>query len=414
MEDAQLTTVRRTAQPRLTGGLLGLMAVAAGIAIANNYYNQPLLAVMQDEFHASAARMGGVPMLTQVGYAAGMFFFVPLADATERRRLISSMLAVAAVALAGAALAPTLGWLMLASFAIGFGSIVPQLLVPFTAHLAPLEWRGKAVGTVMSGLLMGILLGRTVAGYLGSLWGWRAVFWLASGVTVVLAATLRLALPRSEPETGIRYAELMASLPRLARESWDLREAAITGGLLFGSFSALWATLAFRLETPPYHYGSAVAGAFGLVGVAGAAVAPLSGRISDRRSPRLTLRWSIAVTLISYLCFWLAGLRFWGLVRGTILLDAGVNGGHIANQTRIYRVSEAAHGRVNTVYMVGFFAGGALGSWLGPYCWEKWGWPGVCAVGLGMLVAALGLSFRGQRGEGRNLAQSGAEAHLPG
>ena len=362
------------------------MAIAGGVTVANLYYNQPLLADIAREFHVDAALAGWLPMATQIGYALGMLLIVPLGDSTERRRLIVVMIFAAILALCWVALAHSFAVLLIASCATGCASCVPQLLTPFAAHLAGPAGRGRAVGFVMSGLLIGILLARTVSGTVGAHLGWRAMYWIAAVLMVVLAIVLRKLLPRSEPEGKMTYGELMRSIGTLARTQPVLREAAFSGGMLFACFSAFWATLVFRLEQPPYHYGSQVAGLFGLVGVVGATAAPLAGKISDVGNPRSTVRVATIFAIISYAQMWLFGAHLWSLVLGVILLDACVQGGHVSNQSRIYALHGDALNRVNTVYMVTYFAGGAIGSSLGTWGWQHWHWSGVCAVAIAFLV----------------------------
>ena len=365
------------------------MAVAAGVVVANLYSNQPLLAAIGQEFHASAASMGVIAMLTQAGYALGLLFFVPLGDAMERRRLVLLMAAFALLALIAIATAKSFLWLAAASLAVGAFSVVPQMLVPFAAFLSPPGQRGRAVGTVMSGLLIGILLARTVSGIVGAHLGWRAMYWVAAGLMVVIAIALRLNLPTSVPTTPMGYGRLLSSLAHLARTEPVLREAAFTGGMLFASFSAFWATLVFLLERPPYHLGEQAAGLFGLVGVVGASAAPLAGHMSDRMDPRTTVRLTIVIGIAAYLIFWLLGLHLAGLIAGVMLLDGAVQAGHVTNQARIYALGTERANRLNSVYMVTYFTGGGLGSWLGALAWQHWGWSGVCVVGGGALVLGL-------------------------
>jgi predicted MFS family arabinose efflux permease len=371
-----------------------MMAIASGATVANLYYNQPLLALMAQSLHASADAAGFIPMLTQIGYAVGIFLFVPLGDLMERRRLIVTMLGATALALGLAAISSNITWLVGASFAIGMTAISAQILVPFAAQLAdPLE-RGRVVGTVMSGLLIGILLARTVSGFVGATLGWRAMYWLASGLMVVLAVTLFRLLPNSQPSLRVSYQSLMGSLFALVRQQPVLREASTIGAMSFGAFSAFWSTLVFLLEQPPYHYGSEVTGLFGLVGVVGAAAAPIAGKSADRSSPSLTVGLGITITTTSFLVFWGLGYQLWGLVVGVILLDLGVQTTQISNQALIYSLPPEFHSRLNALYITFYFVGGAIGSFLGAYGWNRWQWKGVCALSLVMLTIALATFLR--------------------
>lgn len=375
--------------PPLDNRLLWTMAAVGGAIIANLYYNQPLLAAMARNFHVSAQQIGWVAMLTQAGYAVGMLFLLPLGDATERRRLVVVMGVGAALALAGVAMAWSFAALAVASFAVGLLSVVPQLLVPFAAYLAKPEERGRVVGTVISGLLIGILLARTFSGYVGQQLGWRAVFWIASTLMLVCSGALRAALPRSEPVARLSYGRTMASLIRLFVEQPVLRESSLVGGAMFGAFSTFWATLAFRLETPPFHYTSKAAGLFGLAGAAGALVASVAGRWADRHDARQFLRGLSLTGLLAFAFFWFFGHHLWGLGAGILLLDAAAQGGQACNQTRNYRLVPDAHSRVNTIYMTSFFLGGSLGTILAAYSWQHFGWSGVCATG----VVLAGVAF---------------------
>jgi predicted MFS family arabinose efflux permease len=330
-------------------------------------------------------------MWTQAGTALGMFTFVPLGDMFPRRKLIVIMSVFSGLTVALMAVAPNLALINAAGFATGLTGIVMHLIIPFAAKLAPPEKRGHVVGTVLSGLLLGILLARLVSGFVGDLLGWRAMYWIAAGAMFTIAVVLRYSLPYDRPEPGLRYGDLVRSILHLALTQPLLREAAILGGLLFGAFSSFWVTLVFFLGTPPYHYGPRVAGSFGLVGAVGVLFAPLAGRLSDRKGPAFTVTLAILIALGSYVVFDIAGYRVWGLVAGVILLDLGVQAGHVANQTRIYALVPEARSRLNTVYMVTYFLGGALGSALAAWGWAHWGWNGVCAAGAAQLLVALGV-----------------------
>lgn len=367
---------------------VSLLAITAGVAVANLYYNQPLLPQIGRTFGLAANRIGFISTATQIGYALGLLFFVPLGDVVERRRLIVLLLIGVTLSLGVAAASPGAIWLGVSSVAIGATTVVPQLVLPYAAGMAPPAQRGRIVGKVMGGLLIGVLAGRVVAGAVGGVAGWRAMFGIAAVVMLALAVVLARVLPREEPHATLSYRELLASLGTLAKREPVLREAALLGGLCFLAFSAFWTTLAFRLETPPLHYGSAVAGAFGLVGIVGASVAPFVGRMADRRTPRGTVGLSLVAVAASYVIFLLAGHTLAGLAAGVIVLDAGTQGVGVSNQARIYRLAAAAHNRLNTVYMVTFFVGGSIGSALGAWAWGQWGWVGVCAVSLSAIAAA--------------------------
>lgn len=371
---------------------VGVMFAASAISVANIYYCQPLLSEIGQSLGVSDRAISFLPMWTQAGTALGMFAFVPLGDMFPRRKLIVIMSAVSASTVAMMAMAPNLALVNAAGFATGLAGIVAHLILPFAAKLAPAHRRGHVVGTVLSGLLLGILLARLVSGFVGDLFGWRVMYWIAAAAMFALSMTLRYVLPYDHPEPGLRYGELARSILRLAMTQPVLREAAIVGGMLFGAFSSFWATLVFFLATPPYHYGPRVAGLFGIVGAVGVLFAPWAGRLADRKGPAFTVALAILTAIASYVVFDVTGRTLWGLIAGVILLDLGVQAGHVANQTRIYALVPEARSRLNTVYMVTYFLGGALGSALGAWGWSIAGWEGVCTAGEIQLLVALGWS----------------------
>ena len=377
-----------------------LLALSVGVIVANIYYVQPLLAAMARTFSVSVGMIGLVAMLTQVGTAIGMLVFVPLGDSRDRRALLTGLLSAAAVALCGVATAQNLIWVSIASFAVGASGAAVHVIVPFAAQLAPENSRGQVLGTVFSGLLIGILLARTFSGVLASFFGWRAVYWIGALAMLSLMLLLRAKLPRLPPQNALSWPDLMRSLVSLVRDHPALRESAFLGAALLCVFSAFWTTLVFLLQTPPYHYGSSVAGLFGLVGAAGALCAPLVGRFADRRGPRFTILLALVTTLASFLLLGVFGKVMAGLIAGVVLLDVGVQSGHVANQTRIYALDATARSRLNTVYMFCYFSGGSIGSWLGAICWEYKGWTAVCALGVAVVAIALAVFARNFRSQG--------------
>lgn len=377
--------------------IVWLLALSTGCVVANIYYVQPLLADIASDFGLSVAKIGIVAMLAQVGTGLGMLFFVPLGDKYERRSLISTLLISESIALAFVASAGNVVTLSLACFCVGAAAATVHVIVPLAAHLAPPKERGRVVGTVLSGLLIGVLLARTFSGVTGAQFGWRTVYWFASALMLGLAATIRLSLEKSEPEVSLKWTELMRSVWSLAREHAMLREAAVLACMLFLTFSALWTTLVFLLRTPPYHYGTTAAGLFGLLGASSAAAAPVVGRVSDRSGPERSILIAILATLAGYVILLLFGRVLPGLIAGIALIDVGVQSGHVANQSRIYSLDPAARSRINTFYMVAFFAGGALGSYLGPLGFNAGGWTAFCVIPLAVLVFALAYFVRADR-----------------
>lgn len=377
----------------LTRSLTLLMAAVCGVAVANLYYVQPLEAQIAATFRVSQNAAGVAAMLTQIGYALGLLLFVPLGDRSERRSMILRMLILAAVSLFAVGWAPSYAVLLAAMFALGLTTIVPQLIVPYAAHLARPEEQGKIIGDVMSGLLIGILLSRTFSGLIGAVTGWRAVYFIAAGLIVLLAITVRCVFPKSEVHAQIPYSRLLLSIPGLVRSQRSLRESALNGFFMFGSFSAFWTSLIFLLETPHFHMGPREAGLFGLAGVAGALAAPVIGKAADRKSPRYTVGAGALLSTLAYLLFAFFGFRIGGLIAGVILLDLGNQCGQVSNMARVQALGDGARSRNNTVFMFSYFIGGAAGSFLGTLGFQHFGWYGVCAVGLAFQLAALVIHF---------------------
>ena len=372
----------------LDGALVWLMALTCGLVVANIYYNQPLLAAIGRTFHLSDSRASLVATATQVGYTLGMLFVVPLGDMLERKRLLLLLLLGAAACLGLAAFAPSFALLAAASVLLGICSAVPQLLLPMAAHLAPEADRGRVVGRIMSGLLIGILASRAVSGYVGAHLGWRAMFEIAAGLMLALLGLLAWRLPQDRPTFAGSYGSLMKSLLTLTATLPALRRSALVGGLLFGAFSVFWTTLTFFLEGPAYRYGSDVAGFFGVIGAVGALAAPLAGKTADTRGPDFAIGVGILLALAAYGLMGFTGYHLAGLVLGVVLLDVGVQAAHISNQTKVFSLVPEARSRLNTVYMTGYFTGGSLGSVLGGLAWMHFGWTGVCVLGAGLAGAA--------------------------
>ena len=377
--------------------LIWLLTVATGASVANLYYNQPLLSDIARTFHSSTRGAGTIATLTQAGYAVGLLLFVPLGDIVNRRRLIVTLLCCVTGALIVAGTGQSLGVVIAASFAIGVTTIVPQLLLPFAAGLAPAAMRGRVVGHVVSGLLVGILAGRAVAGLVTDIAGWRTMF-VGAGVAMLgLALLLWRMLPSVAPSASVSYVALLRSLGTLFRSEPVIRDAALLGALTFAAFSAFWTTLAFRLQEPPLHSGSTVAGAFGLLGLVGAAVAPIAGRTADRQHPRRMVGLALLGNIVAWIVLLFAGHTLWGIALGVLLIDAATQAGQVSNQARVYALPAEAHSRFNTIYMVCYFVGGSAGSAVAVLAWDAFRWKGVCAVALACLLLAFGVWFARRR-----------------
>ncbi|AWZ97469.1 sugar (and other) transporter family protein [Enterobacter hormaechei] len=365
------------------------MSVATGLAVASNYYAQPLLDTIARAFDLSASSAGFIVTAAQLGYAAGLLFLVPLGDMFERRMLIVSMTLLAAGGMLITASSQSLTMMIIGTALTGLFSVVAQILVPLAATLASPEKRGKVVGTIMSGLLLGILLARTVAGLLASLGGWRTVYWVASVLMVIMALALWRGLPKVKQENHLNYPQLLASVFSLFTRDKLLRTRAVLGCLTFANFSILWTSMAFLLAAPPFNYSEGVIGLFGLAGAAGALGARPAGGLADKGKSHMTTSAGLVLLLLSWAAIWYGHVSVLALIVGILVLDLTVQGVHITNQTVIYRVKPDARNRLTAGYMTSYFIGGAAGSLISASAWQHAGWTGVCAIGA--IVAAINL-----------------------
>jgi len=365
------------------------MSVATGLAVASNYYAQPLLDTIAHAFNLSASSAGFIVTAAQLGYAAGLLFLVPLGDMFERRMLIVSMTLLAAGGMLITASSQSLSMMILGTALTGLFSVVAQILVPLAATLAAPEKRGKVVGTIMSGLLLGILLARTVAGLLASLGGWRTVYWVASVLMVIMALALWRGLPKVKQENHLNYLQLLASVFTLFTQDKLLRTRALLGCFTFANFSILWTSMAFLLASPPFNYSEGVIGLFGLAGAAGALGARPAGGLADKGKSHLTTSSGLVLLLLSWAAIWYGHASVLALIVGILVLDLTVQGVHITNQTVIYRVKPEARNRLTAGYMTSYFIGGAAGSLISASAWQHAGWAGVCTIGA--IMAAVNL-----------------------
>lgn len=378
--------------------LILLMAVATGLSVAGIYYAQPLLETIARAFNLSVNHAGIIVTAAQLGYAAGLMFIVPLGDVFERRGLIVTMTLLAAGGMLITALAPDVTWIIIGALLTGLFSVVAQILVPLAATLAEPARRGRVVGMIMSGLLLGILLARTVAGALASLGGWRTVYWVAAILMSIMALVLWRCLPRYQQKADLNYGQLLASICRLFASHPVLRTRALIGACSFANFSILWTSMAFLLASPPFGYTEGVIGLFGLVGAAGALAATRAGHLVDKGKAT----WSTSAGLLLLLLSWIAILAgaqsVWLLVLGIIMLDLAVQGVHVTNQSVIYHMLPEARNRLTAGYMTSYFIGGALGSLASAAAYQQAGWTGVCAAGAVFSLLNLAIWLSSPRG----------------
>jgi predicted MFS family arabinose efflux permease len=381
---------------KLPAPLVFTLAAGAGLSVASIYYSQPMLDIISKQFNVGIGSVGMVPMLTQAGYALGILLLAPLGDRHDRRTiiLIKGLLLVAALLLCG--FSGGLNALLIASFVTGLTATVAQDIVPASAALAPERSRGKIVGTVMTGLLVGILLSRVVSGVVAEYFGWRTMYLIAAVAVLLISVALWRVLPRFTPGTSVSYPRLLLSLAHLWQHHQTLRRAALAQGLLSVGFSAFWSTLALMLSQN-FHLDSAVAGAFGLAGAAGALAAPLAGSVADRIGPARVTQYGATLVMVSFALMFLLPLlpmpaQLGLIIISTIGFDLGVQATLVAHQTLVYSLAPEARSRLNALMFTVVFIGMATGAALGSLALAHWGWTGV--VALSTLAAALALMIR--------------------
>jgi len=375
-------------QEKLSNSLLYLMAVTAGLVVANIYYCQPLLSLIANGFNVSEIEVSNIPLFAQIGYASGLLFMIPLGDKYPTKKIITIDSFLIIVSLLVAATASTLTVFVVSSFFIGFSSAIPQLLVPMAAHLSNEKSRGKAIGIVMSGLLVGILGSRFISGFLGQYMGWQFVYFAAAFVMLLLLLILSFKLPNIVPDYKGTYLKLMQSIYSIFKSNANVRLAALRGALGFAGLSAFWATLVFLLEDS-FSLGSATTGSFGALGIVGAITANVIGKRNTENNKNKLITISIIILIISWLVFFVSGNSIIGLIIGVLLIDMGFQSLHITNQSCIFSNNLEAKNRVNTIYMVSFFVGGSLGTFFGAIAWTYYKWMGVSIVGLSFSLIIL-------------------------
>lgn len=365
------------------------MSIISGLVVANNYYNQPLLGLIAKDFSVSESAAGKISVLTQLGYAFGLLLIVPLGDKFLRKKLILIDLVLVFGALLWMTFATELWMLYAASLLIGTTSVIPQLFVPIAAELSSEKDKAANIGLVVSGLLLGILLSRFVGGIVGELWGWRSMFGIAAGLMLLVWVFVYKMLPEVQPNFKGTYFELMNSVLQLAKTQPVLQLASFRGAMAFGSMCALFTTLVFHMERPPFEVGASVVGSFGLAGAVGALAAAKVGSLQNRMSINRIILYALLILIGSWAFTYFAGNTYWGLIIGVILIDLGVQSSHIMNQTNYFSLKTNAVNRLNTVYMVSYFIGGSLGTFFASLAWQYAQWEGVCFVGITMGLLAL-------------------------
>jgi len=369
-------------------GKIIMMAIVAGAVITNLYCTQPILPLIASDMKVDLTTVDLVAGSALLGFAVGLALLLPMGDRFDRRKLVLGQIALALCFALAATFAADIWALIAASFGLGIVSCVPQQLVPFAAVMSAPSERGRNVGTVVSGIMVGILLGRTISGVVGDAYGWRAVYAVEAAFMIPVWIAAALLLPRGVPSTNLSYPRLLASLWPLMRDNRPIRESMMIQALLWACFNAFWVNLAALLANGPWQLGSAWAGGFGMIGAAGALAASLGGRAADRRGPRSVVGASIAIVTLAYLLLVGAQTSLVLLVLGVLVLDIGVQSGLVSNQTRAFAVDPKAQGRINSLYMTATFFGGALGTMISGWLMARFGWSGIAGFGVALGVIA--------------------------
>lgn len=378
-----------SSRPVLTTPVLLLMAVATGLCVGGNYFNQPLLDSIAEALDTSRSAAASTVTVAQVAYALGLLFLVPLGDMFPQRRLAVMLMLAAAAGQGLSGFAPNIGVLVVGTAIAGLFSVAAQVLVPFAATLATPESRGRAVGTVMSGLLVGILVARSVAGILAELGdSWTTVYRVSTVAMVIVALALWRVLPATPPVVRQGYGSTLRSLGTLIVTHPRLRSRTLLGGLSFASVGALFSTMAFLLSDPPFGLDDLQIGLVGLAGVAGAFAATAAGRLVDRGYGPPTTAVGVFTLIASWTALAAGGSSLVWFVVGMLVVDLALNLVHITNQNIVYALDPDARSRVNSVYMTGYFVGAASGSALGTMAWSAGGWTAVCVLGVGLAALA--------------------------
>lgn len=389
----------------LTGALTVLLALAAGVVVANLYYAQPLLAPISTALGIAPALAGFALTVTQIGYGLGLLLIVPLGDRFENRRLIVTCLLVLAVALLGAGTAPNAAVFLFCALACGLSACAAQMLIPFASRLAGPAERGKVVGNITAGLLLGIMLARPLSSLMAAGFGWRSIFLLSAGLVALLALAMARLVPAHRPLEPFRYRALFGSLAGLLRRHAVLRRRAAIQFFLFGAFTVFWTTVPLLLASPAYGMSQVGIAAFALLGVTGAAVAPFVGRAADRGQGARATTFALIAAAASFALCAIGGagtmLALALLVVAGVLLDCGAASALVVGQRTVLTLGEEARSRLNGLFFSIFYMGGAVGSALGAYAYVAGGWIASSALGFAMTCAALALHLTDRTGTGR-------------
>ena len=394
-ENAYLCGMKRILEENkgIPASLLWILAIISGVAVANLYYNQPLLNVMSEDLHVSEFTANLIPMTTQIGYALGLLFIIPLGDLYKRRNIIVVNFLLLALSLFSIACSPSIHFILAASLVTGVCSVMPQIFIPIASQFSRPENKARNVGMMVSGLLTGILGSRVVSGIVGEYWGWRTMYYIAAVLMIVCIFIVLRVLPEMPSNFKGTYRALMQSLFTLVRSNPTLRLVAVRAAFCFGSFLALWACLAFKLSGEPFHAGNNVIGMLGLCGVAGALTASVVGAYVRKFGVRKLNYIGCALIILAWGIMLFLQTTYIGFIVGIVIIDIGMQCVQISNQTCALSLVPQASNRVNTIFMTTYFIGGSVGTFLAGTFWHAFQWEGVIGVGIFLTAISLVLTI---------------------
>lgn len=366
----------------LPASLLWTLAIIAGISVANLYYNQPLLNRISRDLQTSEFTANLIAMITQIGYAIGLLFIIPLGDLFKRKTIILINFTVLVVSLLTIALTPYIHLILFTSLLTGICSVMPQIFIPIAAQFSTPETKGKNVGMIVSGLLTGILASRVVSGIIGEYLGWRFIFFVAAGMMVICVIIIMRVLPDIPCNFKGRYSDLMKSLFSLVMEYPQLRISSLRAGIAFGSFLALWTSLAFKMEQAPFFAGNNIVGLLGLCGIAGALTASYIGNYVQVLGVKRLNYIGCGLIFSAWFSLYSGQNSYVGIIIGIFIIDIGMQCIQLSNQTTIFSLNPKAANRINTIFMTTYFIGGSIGTLLAGIFWHWFGWQGVVGTGI--------------------------------
>lgn len=373
----------------IPGYLLLILAIISGLAVANLYYNQPLLNDICRDLKVSEFTANLIPMVTQIGYALGLLFIIPLGDLYSRRRIIVINFSLLSISMLSIALSESIWFVLASSLVTGICSVMPQIFIPIASQFSRPEDKSKNVGILVSGLLTGILGSRVISGIVGEYWGWRTMYYLAAVIMFVCIFIVLRVIPDMSVNYKGSYKDLMHSLFTIFRQRPDIRLSSLRAGLCFGSFLALWACLAFKLSGAPLYAGNNVIGLLGLCGVAGALTASIVGRYVRILGVKRLNYIGCMIIMFSWAIMYIFQDTYLGFITGIMLIDIGMQCIQLSNQTYVLTSVPNAANRVNTIFMTTYFVGGALGTFLAGLFWQEMQWDGVVIVGVSLTFFSL-------------------------